>query len=145
MPLKTIFAKTGTAAGIPAGEAAVAGLNVNKLPAADGVDAKSLTLFQGMHLDDPLELIFVRNAQDLVFYVEGSMDGSNFSRLAFRTLIDDTVVSGVAGLTLNANARVLIKLPQPGQWNRLVAIRTGCYLAADDATAQAVVRGWSGR
>lgn len=137
-----ILAKTGTTAGVPAGTqlGAIVGLNSNRIPAADGADAKGVAIFSGRHLDEPIELIFTRVAQDGTFYLEGSMDGTNFSRLAFRTLIDNTVVSGVTGLVLGASTRTVIKLPQPGAWNRLVAVRAGFFLAAADADAAIVVR-----
>lgn len=145
--LKDILAKTGTTGGVPTGTqlGEVVGLNSNKLPATDGDDAKSLPIFSGRHFDEPIELIFTRTAQDGTFYIEGSMDGENYSRLSFRTLNDDTIISGVSGLVLGVSARVLVKLPRPGEWNRLVAVRCGFFLAADDADAEVIIRYLEGR
>jgi len=147
MPLKTLLAKTGVAGTAPAGESAVVGLNSNALPGADGNDAKGITLFQGMHLEEPFEVIFTKNAQDGTFYLEGSMDGSNFSRLSFRRLDTDVVIAGATGLPLAASTRLLIKLAQPMQNQRIVALRPGFFLAAADANAAAsiVVRVLAGR
>lgn len=143
--LTNILAKTGTAAGIPAGEAEIIGENENPIPAADDADARSRIIYQGLHFDDVLEVIFTRVAQDGTFYMAGSLDGTNFSRLSFRTLIDDTVISGVTGLALGTSARVLVKLPRPGAWQRIVAVRCGFFLAAADANAAIVVRHVAGR
>ncbi len=142
-----ILAKTGTTAGVPAGTqlGAIVGANLNRIPAVDGADAKGVAIFSGRHLDEPIEIIFTRVAQDGTFYLEGSMDGVNFSRIAFRTLVDNVVISGVTGLVLSVSTRTLIKLPQPGEWNRIVAVRCGFFLAAADATAEIVVRYLEGR
>jgi hypothetical protein len=139
-----ILAKTGTTGGVPVGTQlnAIVGLNANKIPAVDGADAKGVVIYTGRHLDEPLEVVFTRNAQDGTFYLEGSLDGTNFSRLAFRRLDDDTVVPALA---MSASTRVIVKLPQPGAWNRLAAVRCGFFLAADDADAQIVVRHVEGR
>ena len=143
--ISNLLAKTGTTGVPPTGEASVAGANANKIPSSDTADAKGTTIYSGRHLDETLEVIFTKNAQNGTFYLEGSLDGTNFSRLAFMRLDDGTVVGGLAGLSLNASTRVLIKLPQPGLWHRLAAVRSGFYLAADDADAQIVVRYVEGR
>jgi len=143
--ISNLLAKTGTTGVPPTGEASVAGANTNKIPAADGADAKGTTIYTGRLFDQPLEVVFSKDTQNGNFYLEGSLDGTNFSRLSFLRLDDGTVVSGIAGLTLGASARLLVKLTPPGQLHRIVAIRPGFFLAADDPNAQILVRHLEGR
>ena len=57
---------------------------------------------------------------------------------------DDDVVH-VLRRVLGASARLLVKLTPPGQLHRIVAIRPGFFLAADDPNAQILVRHLEGR
>ena len=128
MALKVILAKSGDGTA-PAGQSAVVGLNANAIPGTDTADVKGLTIFIGRHADEPIEVIFTKNAQNGTFYFEGSQDGSTFSRIEFRDTLNGVDVPG-SGLTLNATGRLIVR---PLVLHRLVALRCGFFLAAADA------------
>ncbi len=134
--LKTILDKTGVAG--------TTGANTNPLPATNDADAKSETFFHGLHFHEPIEVVFTRSTQDGNFALEGTSDGVNYYALAFRRMDLDTVVAGT--LTLNANTRLLIDLPQATQNSRIIGMRCACWLAAAGAAGDRfVVKVWEGR
>lgn len=136
MGLKTILEKTGVAG--------TTGLNAQPIPAADGSDAKSLTLFQGLHPEEKYDVVFTRTTQDGNLVMEASMDGSNWRRVAFRRLDLDTVAAGP--VVLGASASFLVQLANPGQNQRIVAIRLAFWLAAAGAAGDTIlISGWAGR
>jgi hypothetical protein len=142
MALKVILAKTGDGSA-PAVDMSTVGLNSNRIPAADGADAKGLTIFVGRHADEPIEVIFTKNAQDGTFYFEGSQDGTTFSRIEFRDTLAGADIPG-SGLVLSATTRLIVR---PLVLHRLVALRCGFFLAAADAAnpPKIVVQFYEGR
>ncbi len=120
--LVTLLDKTGVAG--------TTGANTNALPAADGVDAKGNTSYQGLHIHNKLEIIFTRSTQDGTFALEGTMDGTNYSRLSFRRLDLDTVH---ATLTFGASTRVIVAMPHPTDDLRILGVRPACWLAGAGA------------
>lgn len=137
MGLKTILQKTGAAGTV--------GLNTNALPNADGDDAKSLILYQGLHLQETYDFTFTRTAQDGNLVMEVSMDGTTFRRTAFRRMDTDTAVSP-GPLVLGASASFEIQLAQPNQNHRIVAVRFAFWLAVSGNAGDSVtIKGWEGR
>jgi hypothetical protein len=126
--LVTLLDKTGTAG--------TTGANTNALPAADGADGKSNTSHEGLHLHNVYEVAFTRVTQDGTFAVEGTLDGTNYSRLMFRRMDLGTEHNT---LTLAATTRVMICPTGPTDSMRIRGVRFSCWLAGAGAAGDRFV------
>lgn len=134
--LKTVFAKAGNGS-IPSGATAIVGDNSNALPGADNADAVGVPVYQGLQPHNPWDITFARNAQDLTFYFEASMDGSLWRPVSMVRLDTGAVVPNV---TLGASGGMMVV---PGNAAGFMfgvhAVRMRCFLAAADNSANAYV------
>jgi hypothetical protein len=131
MPLKIILQKTGLAG-------TVGLIPSTPIPAAFNDNARSTTLFQGLHLIEPIEVAFQRNAQDGALFLEAAMETAGpFVRLAFRRLDTGALIDGTTGLLLSASTTLLIV---PVEQLRVAEIRAVFFLAAVDASALASIQ-----
>lgn len=127
--LVTLLSKTGVAG--------TTGANTNALPTSDNADAKGNTTYQGLHLHNKFEVAFTRSTQDGSFALEATMDGTNYSRVAFRRMDNNVVISGA--LALGASATFLVALPNPTDDQRILGLRPVCWLAGAGAAGDVFV------
>lgn len=132
MSTKVLFDKTGTAG--------TTGANDSVLPASNTADAKGLDVNSGAYAEFPLEFIYTKSTQDATFSLEGSLDGTSYSPLAFVRL--DTGAT-VASYDFTGTGRVLVKpvLTQNLLAIRPVAFAAGAAAAGDHAVVRTFYRG----
>lgn len=129
MSAKILFSKNGTTG--------TTGGNTQPLPGTNGDDAKGLPVYLGLAAEFPMEFAFTKSTVDCVFGLEGSLDGTTWSPLAFYRCDTGALVSD---LTLSATGRVIVR---PFLSLNLAAIRPVAYASAGPAAGDvAVVRSY---
>lgn len=127
MSAEILFSKTGTTA--------TTGETAGALPASDTADAKGLPIFNGLYSEQPFEFAFTKSTVNCTFGLEGTLDGSTWSPMAFVRC--DTGAT-VASVTLSATGRVIAK---PVLSQHLHSLRPVAYTSAGAAAGdEAIVR-----
>jgi len=125
MSIKVLFDKNGTTG--------TTGDNTNPLPATNNADAKGLPIYNGFYPEFPIEFAFTKSTVDCTFAMEGTLDGTLWSTLAFVRCDTGATVASVA---LTTSARFIVK---PVLASHLHAIRPVAYTSAGAAVGDVAV------